>query len=98
MSLQTVRFRTSDEYAAEVVEQIEALFEGVRAAAPSQLRYIAFRDADEPVFTLILELPEGADNPLPLIAAAADFRAWLPSRTDDDPIPRVCTVLGRCEK
>lgn len=47
------------------------------------------------MFTLILELLDGADNPLPSIPTAAAFRSWLPSQTDDDPAPHSCTVVGR---
>lgn len=88
MSVPTVRFRTSP-------EQIEALFAAVHAAAPQEMQYIALQETDEPVFTLILELLDGAENPLPSIPGAAAFRSWLPSQTDDDPAPRPCTVVGR---
>ncbi|WP_430335884.1 hypothetical protein [Rhodococcus sp. ACT016] len=95
MTVQTVRFQTSPEHADAVVEQIAALFDAVHAAAPKGLKYFAVRETDEPVFMLLLELPEDAENPLPSIPAAAAFRAWLPTQTDDDPAPRACTVLGR---
>ncbi|MDV7133032.1 hypothetical protein [Williamsia muralis] len=95
MSVQMVRFRTSPEHSAAVVDEIAALFAAVHAAAPSALHYIALEEIDEPVFTLILELTDGVENPLPSIPAAASFRSWLPGQTDDDPKPRRCTVLGR---
>ncbi len=95
MSVQTVRFRTGPERAPAVVDQIAALFAAVHAAAPTQLQYIALRDSDEPVFTLILELPDGAQNPLASIPTAAAFRCWLPSQTNEDTTPRSWTVLGR---
>ncbi|OQO90068.1 hypothetical protein B1813_19815 [Saccharomonospora piscinae] len=94
MSVQMVRFRTTENQAAAVAEQLDEVFAAVHAAAPRGMRYTALRDAEEPVFTLILELPEGAENPLPSIPAAAAFRGWLPGRTDDDPAPRPCTVVG----
>lgn len=95
MSVQMIRFHTSSGQRAEVVEQIEALFAGVHAAAPQHMQYIALEENDEPVFTLILELPDGMQNPLPSIPAAAAFRSWLPTHTDDLPAPRPCTVVGR---
>ncbi|TYQ09528.1 UNVERIFIED_ORG: hypothetical protein L601_003700000230 [Gordonia westfalica J30] len=94
MTVQTVRFRTSPEHADSAVEQITALFDAVRTAAPEGMKYLALRESDEAVFTLLLELPVGAENPLPAIPAAAAFREWLPHHTSDDPRPRVCTVLG----
>lgn len=97
MSLLTVRFRTRPDQAAAVVEQITALSTAVHTAAPKELRYTALRESDEPVFTLLLELPDGIENPLPSIPAAAAFRRWLPTQTDDNPTPRACTVLGRYE-
>jgi hypothetical protein len=95
MSVQTVRFRTSPERAPAVVDQIAAFFAAIHAAAPVQLQYIALRETDEPVFTLILELPDGAQNPLLSIPTAAAFRDWLPGQTDYDTTPRSCMSLGR---
>lgn len=95
MSLQMLRFHTSLDQRAAVIERIEALFAEVQAVAPQQMQYIALQDDDEPVFTLILELPDGAENPLPSIPAAASFRNWLPTHTEDHPAPRSCTVVGR---
>jgi hypothetical protein len=77
-----------------VTEQIEAMFAAVHEAAPRGLRYIAMREADQPVFTLMLELLNGVSNPLPSIPAAADFRGWLAGQTGDDVAPQSCTVLG----
>lgn len=95
MSLQTIRFVTSPEQSSAVTEQIEALFAAVHAAAPPNMQYIALRETDGPVFTLILELADGAENPLLSVPAAVDFRNWLPGQTDDDLAPRSCTVVGR---
>lgn len=94
MSVQTVRFRTSPEQSSAVIDQIEALFAAVHAATPQEMQYTALRETDEPVFTLILELPDGAENPLPSIPAAVAFRSWLPSQTDDNLTPRSFTVVG----
>ncbi|RVW01344.1 hypothetical protein [Rhodococcus xishaensis] len=95
MSLQMVRFRTAPEQIPEVTQQIEALFTAVHDAAPPGIRYLALREADEPAFTLILELPDRADNPLLSIPAALEYRSHLSGWTDDDVTPRPHTVLGR---
>ncbi|RVW01756.1 hypothetical protein [Rhodococcus spongiicola] len=95
MSLQIVRFRTAPEQIPEVTQQIEAIFTAVHETAPPAMRYLALREADEPVFTLILELPDGADNPLLSIPAALEYRSHLPSWTDDDVTPRPHTIVGR---
>ena len=97
MSVQIVRFRIAPERSAAVSAQIESLFAAVHDAAPENMQYIASREADDSVFTLILELPEGAENPLPSIPAAADFRSWLLTQTDDDTMPRPYVVVGRYE-
>ena len=89
-----IRFRTHPDHRGATLNQIEALFAGVHAAAPQQMQYIALQETDEPVFTLILELPDGVENPLPSIPAAAFFRSWLPTHADDT-APRPCTVVGR---
>ncbi|MDT0268663.1 hypothetical protein RM844_20465 [Streptomyces sp. DSM 44915] len=94
MSVHTVRFRTTPERVTTVAERIAAVCAAVRAEAPAGVRYTAFQDADEPVFTLVLELADGVANPLPSIPAAADFRRWLPGQTDDDLTPKASTVVG----
>ncbi|MET7370690.1 hypothetical protein ABZS61_33475 [Streptomyces sp. NPDC005566] len=95
MSVQTVRLRTDPEQVTAVSEQLKRLFAALRDSAPQRISYLAIRDAEEPVFTLILKLSDGAENPLPLLPAAAAFRSWLPGQTDDDPTPRLCTVIDR---
>lgn len=95
MSVQMVRFRTTPELAPVAAEQIETVFAAVQAAAPAGVKYTALQEADAPVFTLILELPDGVDNPLPSIPAAAAFRSWMMSHADDDTAPRSCTIVGR---
>lgn len=95
MSVQTIRFHTHSEDTAETTQRIESLLAALHAAAPPQLRYLALRQHDEPVFTLILELAEGADNPLPAIDEAASFRDWLPDHTHDDTVPKQCSIIGK---
>ena len=95
MRVQTIRFRTGAEQATAVAEEIRALFAAVHSAAPQGLRYTALLETDQPMFTLILELSDGADNPLPSIPAAKVFLDWLASQTDDNPVPSSCTIVGR---
>lgn len=94
MSVQIIQFRTTPERISEATQQIDALFTAIHDAAPSAMHYTALRDADEPLFTLILELPDGASNPLLSIPAAATFRGWMAGQTQDDVTPRSCLVVG----
>ncbi|ORM38305.1 hypothetical protein [Williamsia sp. 1135] len=95
MSVQMVRFRIAREQIPEVTAQISATIDALRVAAPQGVTYTAFRDTEEPSFTLILELAEGTENPLPTLPEAAVFRRVLAGHTDDDAVPRAITVIGR---
>lgn len=96
MSVQIVRFRISLEHIAPVTKKIEAIFSALREAdPPPSMRYVALRDDVDPVFTLILELPEGAANPLLSIPDALAFRESLAGWAHDDVAPRPTTVVGR---
>ncbi len=96
MSVHIVRFRISPEHIEMVTQQIEAIFTALREAASSpSIRYVALRDDVDPVFTLILELPEGAANPLLSIPEALAFRESLAGWAHDDAAPRSNTVVGR---
>ncbi len=77
-----------------MTEQIKTIFAAVHEAAPREMRYLALREVDHSVFTLMLEIPDGGSNPLQSIPAAAVFRGSLAGQTDDDVTPRSCTVVG----
>lgn len=95
MSVQIVRFRTDPGEVHEVTQQIEHLFAAVREAAPPGMRYTALQEGDEPLFTLILELSDVADNPLPEIPQAVVFRRGVAAWAGGPVASRLCNVLGR---
>lgn len=95
MSVQMVRFGTAHEQIPEVTAQITAMLDALRVAAPPGVTYTALCDTEEPHFTLILELADGTENPLPALPEAAAFRRALPGHTNDDVAPRALTVIGR---
>lgn len=95
MSVQIVRFRTATEHLPEVEEAVRGLFAAIEAAAPAGLDYTAVRVGDGAEFLLMLELAEGAVNPLPGIPEALAFRARVADWAGAPVPPQPVTVLAR---
>jgi hypothetical protein len=94
VSLQIVRFTTSQDQVAEVEKGVERVFTAVDAAGPQGMRYLATRVGAGPEFLLMLQLAEGVSNPLPGIPEAAAFQQNLPTWACHAPSPEPLTVLG----
>jgi len=94
MTLAIVRFTARHEQAAQVEHAVHELFDAMREARPSGVRYLATRHADEPEFELLLHLADGVENPLPGIPRAARFRERVADWALTDPAPRPTRLLG----
>ncbi len=94
MTVQIVRFTTHPEQAEEVEAAVAELFKAIDQAQPSDIRYLATRHPDRPQFELLLHLADGADNPLPAIPRAAQFRQQMADWALTAPQPEAATVLG----
>lgn len=97
MSLQMVRFSTDAERVNEVQDAIATLFTAVAQAAPVGMTYTAGRVGDSSDFVFLLQLADGADNPLLGIPGALDFRAKVAGWAGLPVAPQDFTVLGRYE-
>jgi len=97
MSVQMVRFSTDAERVEEVEKAIAALFTAVGKASPVGMTYTAGRVGDSPDFVFLLQLSDGADNPLLGIPDALDFRAKLAGWSAGTVALQPFTVLGRYE-
>ena len=94
MTVQMLRFTTSEANATEVESAIATMMAAIAEARPAGIRYAACRVADDPAYLLILESADGVENPLPAIAEARAFQQRLPGWALEPAAPAPVTVLG----
>ena len=94
MTVQMVRFSTTEANVADVESGIATMMAGIAEARPAGTRYAACRLSDGRTYLLILELADGVENPLPAIPAARAFQQALRGWAIEPPTPAPVTVLG----
>ena len=88
-----VRYRTSEEAAAENQRLVEQVYAELHADQPDGLRYMTLRLADGVTFVHVAFHAED-DNPLTRSAAFAAFQADLRDRVVEPPQPSAASVVG----
>ncbi|QFG21963.1 hypothetical protein [Actinomadura sp. WMMB 499] len=95
MPVFVISYQVADEGVAEVSAAVEKAFAAVDARRPEGIRYAYFRRAGGTEFVALLEIPEGAENPLPGIAEARALQEtvarWVVGPV---PAPEPFEVLG----
>ncbi|GAA3008342.1 hypothetical protein [Streptosporangium longisporum] len=95
MPVLMIRYQVADEGAQEVADAVRAAFAEVEEQRPDGIRYVYLRRAGGTEFVALLELDEGAENPLPGMEAARRLQAtvarWV---VGPAPEPRPFEVLG----
>jgi hypothetical protein len=90
-----VRYQVAQGGVEPVTGAVEKAFSAVAEAKPKGIRYSYYRIAGKPEFLAILELPDGADNPLLGIEGARELQAtvakWAEGAT---PTPEPLQVIG----
>jgi hypothetical protein len=93
-----VHYRVKEEAVPEVETAIRKLFSVIEAEQPKGLRYAMCKLPDGVTFVGVVQLDNGADNPLLGIAAATEFRANLENWVvGDPPAPQPLRVVGSYE-
>jgi hypothetical protein len=94
VTVQMIRFTTSEAHVPEVEESIRAMIAAIEAARPAGTRYAATKLADGRTFLLVLELADGVENPLPAISEARAFQQRMADWATEPPAPQPVTVVG----
>jgi len=94
VTVQMIRFSTAEANVAEVESAIATMSAGIAAARPAGTRYAACKLADGRTFLLLLELADGATNPLPDIPEAREFQQRMTGWAGEPPAPSPVTVVG----
>ena len=89
-----VRYRVKPGRAEENRRLVERVYAELGERAPDGFRYATYCLADGVSFVHVAALSEGHDNPLPTIAAFADFTRDIADRCDVPPAATAATVVG----
>jgi hypothetical protein len=96
MPVQLLRFTAIPGRADELSDAIEAAFAAIHEAKPEGIRYDYYRVAGSDDYVAVVELADGADNPLFAIPAAQELRAVVARHAAaGPPAPASAQVLGR---
>jgi hypothetical protein len=88
-----VHYTTTPEGAEENARLIRDVFAELADQRPEGLRYAAFR-LDDGVSFLHVAVFDGADNPLPALAAFREFQSGIKDRCVQGPTPADGAVVG----
>jgi hypothetical protein len=94
MTVQMVRFTTTEDRVADVEAGIETVIAAIDRAQPAGMRYTACRERDGVTFLLLLELDDGVENPLPAIPEARAVQQQMAGWAATPPAPEPLAVVG----
>lgn len=89
-----VRYKIDAERVAAVDAAVERLFAALQREQPAGIRFTYGRQADGQTYVALLELDDGADNPLLASPAARSFQEELRGHVAAPPLPEPLTVIG----
>jgi hypothetical protein len=93
MALQVVRAGVKPGHAADLEAAAAKVFAALAALQPDGLRYASLRVAGDG-YLILLEVADGAVNPLPSIPAFQEFQASLPGGLSGPPVIETASVVG----
>ena len=94
MRVITLRSKVKKESVAEVEGALERMITAIEHEQPKGIRFTSCRLLDGETFVALLEIDDGANNPLPGIPAAEEFRTNLKSWVVEPPIREELEVVG----
>lgn len=94
MSVTMIHAKVKEENAATVDAAVKSMFAALDEAQPRGVRYAAYRLPGEVSYTILLEIPDGGENPLPGVAAFREFQEQLKTWLAGPPIMEQLTTLG----
>src|SRR3954454_19643897 len=94
MSVLTVRAKLKEEHVADAEAAVKRMFAAIEREQLEGIRYASVRLEDGVTFLAVLELEDGAENPLPGLPEAQEFYAGLPGWYAEAPEVGQGTVIG----
>jgi quinol monooxygenase YgiN len=93
MTVQIVRATTKPGHAADLEAAAAKVFAALGELQPGGLRYASLRVAEDS-YLILLEVEDGAENPLPSMAAFQEFQAGLRGWLSGAPVIESASVVG----
>jgi hypothetical protein len=99
MPVMLLRAKVKAENVADVEAAVTTMFSAINQAEPKGVRYASCKVAnsaavDGATFVILLELEDGAENPLAAVPAFREFQQGLANWLAEPPIPEQLTVVG----
>jgi hypothetical protein len=94
MSVTMIHAKVKEENTAAVDAAVKSMFAALGDAQPRGVRYESYRRPGEGSYTILLELPDGGENPLPGVAAFREFQEQLKTWLAEPPVMEQVTTLG----
>lgn len=95
MSVMILRTTIKPEAVEEARAAVETLFAALHEAKPQGINYASYVAADGASYTVVLEVEDGVENPLPGIPAFGEFQKALGGFLAGPPAPEQLTVVGQ---
>jgi hypothetical protein len=94
MNVLMIRSKIKAEKAADVETAAKEMFTAISEAAPQGVRYASCRLADGLTYVALLELNDGAGNPLAALPAFQKFQEGLKDWLAEPPVTEQLTPVG----
>jgi hypothetical protein len=88
-----IRYKTKPELADRNAELIAEVFEELKAAGPSGVRYLSLR-LDDDSFVHFVETESDSEGTLPALAAFKAFQSGIRERCIEPPLAGGVTIVG----
>lgn len=93
MSLLTIQARIKPEHEPTMHASATEMFAALDQLQPDDLRYGSCRLVDG-TYLILLQIADGAENPLPALPEFQRFQAGLAEWTDGAPVARPAEIVG----
>jgi hypothetical protein len=94
MNVVTVRATLKEEHVADAEAAVKRMFAAIEREQLEGIRYASIKLDDGVTFLALLEIEDGAENPLPGLPEAQEFYAGLPGWYAEPPAVSPGTVVG----
>jgi len=91
--MRMIRYKTKPEASDRNAELVSAVFAELKAAGPTDVRYLTLR-LDDDTFVHLVETTEDGSSAIPKLAAFQTFQNGIRDRCAEPPLVRQATIVG----
>ncbi|GHO99412.1 hypothetical protein KSF_094600 [Reticulibacter mediterranei] len=94
MNVLMIRAKAQAAHVTDLEAAVKGVFAGLDREQPQGICYLSCRQSDGLTYTILLELDEGVDNPLPALPEFRAFQEGLRQWIAEPPTSEPVTVIG----